>query len=486
MNNGNDFEVGKIIDLIKTDSLSRKLGTIEGKLGSARINGDIVQIRELEKQRAELIAEMNPVVNIEAGYPAQPAEAAYHGLAGKIVRAIEPHTEAASIALLMNLLTAFGNVIGRSAYYLVGLEKHYLKLFLGLVGITSKGRKGSSWQPIRTLFESIESDWTDKRIQTGLSSGEGLISHVRDDMYKTIINKETRMREEVHTDIGIEDKRLLLIESELGQTLKVLNREANTLSPILRCAWDSGTLQTMTKLSPLKATGSHISIIGHITKDELQKGLKDAEKGNGFANRFLWVCVDRSQSLPFGGAFDTVDLDSLSASLDKAVRYAQQTGEITWAEETRELWADAYPELSEGKQGMIGAITARAEAQVVRLASIYALLDLSNEIEPAHLQAAFAVWEYSEASVRYIFQETTPDPLAEKIYHILIDNPQGMGRLEISNALGRHYSSNHISEALELLSANDLASSRQIKTSGRPKEVWESVIPTKESSKESE
>jgi len=41
-------------------------------------------------------------------------EAAFHGLAGDIVRAIDPHTEADRVAMLGQLLAYFGNVIGRS------------------------------------------------------------------------------------------------------------------------------------------------------------------------------------------------------------------------------------------------------------------------------------------------------------------------------------------------------------------------------------
>ena len=43
----------------------------------------------------------------------------------------------------------------------------------------------------------------------------------------------------------------------------------------------------------------------------------------------------------------------------------------------RELWMRVYPQLSEGEPGMLGAMTSRAEAHVLRLACIYALSDRS-------------------------------------------------------------------------------------------------------------
>jgi hypothetical protein len=45
----------------------------------------------------------------------------------------------------------------------------------------------------------------------------------------------------------------------------------------LRDAWGTSKLQTLTKNSPIKATDSHISIIGHVTDDELRAVLTNTE-----------------------------------------------------------------------------------------------------------------------------------------------------------------------------------------------------------------
>ena len=42
------------------------------------------------------------------GFPMAPAQAVYHGLAGEIVQTIAPHTEADPVAILAQLLVAFG------------------------------------------------------------------------------------------------------------------------------------------------------------------------------------------------------------------------------------------------------------------------------------------------------------------------------------------------------------------------------------------
>jgi len=113
-------------------------------------------------------------------WPDPPAEEAYHGLAGDVVRAIGPHTEASRVALLIQTLVCLGNVIGRTAYFMAEASRHFMNIYVVLVGVTSMGRKGSSWAQVLRLFRVVDPDWAKHSIQAGLSSGEGLIWAVRD------------------------------------------------------------------------------------------------------------------------------------------------------------------------------------------------------------------------------------------------------------------------------------------------------------------
>ncbi len=91
------------------------------------------------------------------------------------------------------------------------------------------------------------------------------------------------------------------------------------------------------------------------------------------------------------------------------------------------VWAEVYPKLSEGRPGLLGAATSRAEAQVMRLATIYALLDKSAVVRAEHLMAALAVWEYAEQSAKYIFGSALGDPTADAILRALRRAPRGHG-----------------------------------------------------------
>jgi hypothetical protein len=352
---------------------------------------------------------------------------ALYGLPGEIVRAIEPHTEADRVAVLANLLCAFGNAIGRGIRLRVGADTHHLKINVGLVGETAKGRKGMSWGHVRELMHAADSGWVQERVLNGLSSGEGLIYAVRDE-----VRGRNKQDEEITVDEGVRDKRLLVLESELASTLKVMSREGNTLSPVVRQAWDEGRLQVLTRNNPLKATDTHVSVIGHITKAELLRYLTETEAANGFANRIIWLLVRRSKELPFGGEWHRVDTTPLVKRLTSALQFGKMSAEVGWGEDAKEAWREVYGPLSRGKPGLFGAVVGRAEAQVVRLAAIYAVMDESHSIQREHLEAALALWDYAEASARYMFGDATGDPVADQILEALrAAGREGMSRTEI-------------------------------------------------------
>jgi hypothetical protein len=353
------------------------------------------------------VREKKPVLDPEA----------LHGLAGEIVKAIDPYTESDPVAVLTNTLTAFGNVVGPSPYFRVENTHHHLNLFIVQTGDTAKGRKGTGWSTPRRMFKQIDSEWIEKRVTGGLSSGEGLIFAVRDERIEKVPVKEHGRivdYQEVIADHGVEDKRLLLVEEELVQPLKLMSREGNILSAVIRQAWDGGNLNPLTKSNPIKATGAHISIIGHITKAELLRHLTATEQSNGFANRFCWFWVARSKYIADPVGIPEEILFPLIEALRDAVGFARKTGEIRRDKDAAAIWEAVYPQLSEGKPGLMGAVISRAEAQVMRLACIYSLLDKSELVRVEHLRAALALWDYSEKSAMAIFGQLTGDPALDK------------------------------------------------------------------------
>ena len=407
-------------------------------------------------------------------WPRDAAPEAFHGLAGDLVSTLAPHTEADPHAILLSTLVAFGNAASDGPHFMVERDRHTARLFAVLVGDTSKARKGMSWSHVRGSLARGDEHWARNNTTSGLSSGEGLIWAVRDPIYRQeAIKKKGRVVEyqQVQVDAGIADKRLLVMETEFARTLKVIGRQGNILSTVVRQAWDSGDLRVMTKNSPAKATGAHIGVLGHITKSELERELDDSEAANGFGNRFLWMMVRRSNVLPEGGRPPEAEMAEIGERMAEALAFAQSMGEMRRDPAARDIWHAVYPTLSAGKPGLFGAMTARAEAQVMRLALVYALLDMSNAIREPHLRAALALWERCEATIRHIFGDLTGDPIADAILRAL--RTQGpMQQTAISHLFGRNVKAERLARALSTLLDADLVACEPSETGGRPATVW--------------
>ena len=332
--------------------------------------------------------------------PTLPDEALY-GLAGDIVRKIMPETESHPAGLLVQALMFFGNIIGRSAYFQVESTRHYGNLFAVQVGDSSKGRKGTGSNRINAVYEHVDGYWFENRMRSGLSSGEGLIVAVQDAVFE-----EGDLGVAEIIEDGVRDKRLLAQESEFAQLLAVMQRQGATITTNLRNAWDGKPLRTMT-IRPRVATNHHISIMGDITAGELKHMLSQQDIGNGFANRFLWVHVERTKLLPFGG--DELDFTPEVKRLQSAIKLAKNKKRIFMDENARKIWGRLYEDMAVDHGGLFGAVTSRGEAQIIRLALLYALMDTSDHIRSEHLRAAVALWRYCEDSARYIFDALTPE-----------------------------------------------------------------------------
>jgi Protein of unknown function (DUF3987) len=382
--------------------------------------------------------------------------AAMYGISGEVVSTLAPHTEADEVALLLSFLAAVGNIIGGGPHALADAADHPGRLAVVLVGQTSRARKGSAQAQIRRLLAVVEPAWTAGCILRGLASGEALISEVRDGGEQD----------------NVIDKRRLVIEPEFARLLAVAGREGSTLSAVLREAWDGDPLKVRTKHDALVATGAHVSAIGHITREELLRRLDSTEAANGFANRFLFALVRRSKLLPEGGNLDPALLDYLADQVGKAIEAARQVRLLYRSPEARELWATAYEEFGDGEDGLAGAVTARGEAQALRLSVIYAALDGSEVIEVAHLEAALAVWRYCEQSALLIFGDSTGDPIADKLLAKIREvYPAGLDGTEQRDLFQRHVSATRLELARKTLAARGLIVTETEQTGGRPRVI---------------
>jgi len=392
----------------------------------------------------------------------------YFGIAGEVALLASSSSEADPMAVYVSFLTAAAAMLGRKKYIQVGDSRHYARLFTALVGASSRARKGTSFKPVRRIIRKTEELYL-KRNTThefdslniadgGLSSAEGLIYAVRDEAEETKGKANTPLWD------AVDDKRLLVVEEELANVLKIVQREGNTLSPVLRKSWDGGTLAPMTKNNRLKATDPHINVVAHITQYELKHLMSESDLHNGTANRFLWACVRRTKKMAFPQPMDDDKVFSLAIKLSDALIKSELEQVVVLTEEARQFWNIQYHVVSADKAGLLGSITSRSEAYVLRLSLLFCLLDGSSEIEQRHIQASIDLIDFCNLSVEFIF--STPDDSeagtdADKLLAAL--DIKSMAQTEVSKLFSGHKTRRELAALL-----NDLQTQNKIKSSKKP------------------
>ncbi len=165
-------------------------------------------------------------------------------------------------------------------------------------------------------------------------------------------------------------------------------------------------------------------------------------------------------------------LNALVCGLQSALTASQNIDRVRFDADSYRVWESAYDVLTEDADGIFGSMTARAEAQVVRLATLYSLLDSSDTIRLPHLRAAQEVWAYCEDSVRCIFGDNLGDETADAILRMLRNAPDGMTQTAINRAFHSHKSSAELERAFALLQKRHKVIAEQMETGGGPAILW--------------
>jgi hypothetical protein len=391
---------------------------------------------------------------------------AYGGVIGRLVQGTQPETEANPVFVLLHLLAFFGATIGRGPHFIVSAGRHHLNLFIGLIGNSGWSRKGTAADVARLIWRQIDPAFEEQNIPDGLNSGAGLLYHLRDASIKT------SSKGQPIEDPGVIDKRRVFLEEELGGVLKSGHRENDTLLDLLRKFFDGREHIRSTTKDPTKVTGAHVALIGHCTPEDLEVHLTDADKANGTANRLIWFFGVRSKFLPSGGDVFSVLRNFLGGELQELrdiVEWSKTVGQIRRSDEIEARWEELYRGMNNAPPGRLGAFFVRAPIQVMRLASLYALMDRSTVIREPHLDAAMAVWKHSERSLRWIFKADL-DPRAEKLLSALRASSEGLTKRDIVNKVfSKNMSTGQVEELLKrLLAYRIIIREEPRSTGGRP------------------
>jgi hypothetical protein len=387
----------------------------------------------------------------------------YAGVLGDITAAAAPTTEADPVGIYVSLLAGTGVFIGPGPYVRVGNTRHPLLLWPLLLGRTGSGRKGEATGTAEIFLRRAAPLSAEQRIVTGLSSGEGLIERIRDDP----------------DDSASDDKRLLVVEPEFTSVMARSKREGSTLAAVQRQAWDGRALSVLNR-QQLRASASHIAIIGHITPQEFRLRLADADMTGGTYNRYLPVFVERSQRLPIPEGVDPDTVVTLSSKLDDGIAAAREVRQIQLGRDATRMWTSTlYDEFTEAddEDRAEAEFTRRAAPYCLRVAGLLAALEGRGLIELADLVPAAALIRYSITSARFVLDRQDRNPRLDRIRRSVdAADESGLTRSAVSGLFSRNLTKELLDELLAQLTADGEYEQCRIATGGRPAETYRRVL----------
>jgi len=409
------------------------------------------------------------------GWPKPLRQEAFIGPIGEYVRIVGPHFEGSESALVIALLNGLGMAIGRKVFITQGESKLFPNLYTVLVGESGIGRKSTCMNYVSNVVKAVD-PFVIERIQYGLGSGEVIIALIRDRREFTDENGKAVC------DEGSQDKRLWLCVEEFSQILSSMKIQGSVISNILRVGFDSKPISKPAKRNMDICREPHIAVLSSITPKELAIKLPIEEVFNGFANRFSWICSRSSKRLDFDQfAYDTRAVNEIIAKIQYCIHYAQ-TGERFLSNEAKEVhkYCRSEFDIRSGSE-LMDTLKARQNVNLLKYALIYSALEGASRIEERHMEAAYAVCEYAQASAEFIFGASSSGLLSPpgasqdrrgKILSHLESKPEGASSTEVYKLFANNDSKGIYKLLKELEASGKLRSETRKGKGPRPATFW--------------
>jgi hypothetical protein len=377
---------------------------------------------------------------------------ARQGYIDEYIQIMRPTTEASEGFHLGVALTVLGAMIGRTVYANFGKRLHS-NLFTLLVGDSGESRKDTAIGCGITLLKTTYNTASEMavtsskastvmvssgvKIATDISSGEGLISTLKD------------------------NPNILMYLSEFARLMGNANRQGTkTIAPVLMEAFDTpDALSNLAKLNPVEAKEPYLSILAATQPRILEGLMSEGDIHSGFINR--WLIIPGKSIKPNGWPpeMDREWLQSLFQNITATIGLNQQPRAMNGSDEAKAYWTEWYEkhwyqERNEEEKSM----AVRHPVMAIKIALIYAVLSGDPILEPHHLEIGIAIVGWMALQIAPLLPNWGASPLAKLEHRVIavLTERGPMKRRDISRLAHnpRRWTSQDIKRTIEALLDN--------------------------------
>jgi hypothetical protein len=346
---------------------------------------------------ATTMESLRQLQTLDGNFPKPLTEKSIHGLLGDFVKIAHPTIEGCREMLVFQMLPLIGVLMGDAYYLPFGSDKHFPSIFSLVIARTADG-KGQAKHACEDAISFVDPAF---KIHSNPSSGEGLVRMLGNQMAMT----------------GGHKKRVAIHNAEMVTAFVAQNRKDSTLGGFIRNAYDGEFIENYRSESKKSTTADNyiLGFCGTITPKELEKCMPLLDWNNGAQNRFLWSIgfkdknLDRSTEKP--------NFRPWAERVRKLVEMnlSVQPTAIDYSPDGARAFIDWCKSLPPHDDTILADSRARAKAQCVRVANLYAQLDERRltgwqvQLEAKHVEAAIEIVQHSWASVEWYLARSSSE-----------------------------------------------------------------------------
>jgi hypothetical protein len=359
-------------------------------------------------------------------------DVAFDNVFGRWAMELDPFCEGAPVGVMATLMAAFSAYIGPGVRAKTRIGSSPLSAWFVLVGASGEGRKGWTLRIARPVITKALKAWHEKGIlESCPATGLGLM--------KSLAEREGGS--------------VVAFEQEMDDFIRNARNDSR-IGVYLRKVWDGDGIVHKTSKDFVEVSDPHMALVGHVQPDNWGAIAGSRDATGGTYNRFVPLHVKRSKDLDlyYGPSPDDVQEEIAREFRETASLVREMGSQITAPQDVAKRFKDYYRPAAEDLirgNTRLAQMAERPDGKLIRLASLYAIADLREEIAEKDFESALALIRYSVETIRHVLPDMGGESLANQILNALLNGPITL--TDLRDYIGKNVKREEIDRTLNML-----------------------------------